>query len=238
MADGDNGGTTEGDGTQAPVTFTQEQMDAALAATAAKVKTDVWQGFQSTKDKEVAEIRSVADKAIQGYADMQAADEAKRLEGMSSEERTAYFAEKTYRATQAVGPAKPPGGSGSESPVAAGAPDGNPNTGTPPNADQASQLQAIVAKVAQEAGVDPKTLDLAGGVAGLIKSAILAGAEGAKTPEQKAKEANDKIAADRNANPNTLQGGPAGGTDIVKMNPVDLIKQGARENFAGITKPN
>ena len=236
----DQGGTTEsGSKEDAPVSFTQEQLDAALEAKGKATTEAVWGQFQSQKDKEVAEIRTKADAAVKGYADLQAQDETTRLAAMTTEEKTAYFAEKTYRATQSVGSASPPGEAESRPSAATGAPDPKPGTpGISQTSDQASQLQGVIDKVAKAAGIDPKTLDLSGGAEGLIKSAILAGAENARTPEQKAADANAKLQADRDANQVAPGGGTGGNSsNRLTMNPIDLIKAGARDNFAGITKP-
>jgi hypothetical protein len=82
----------------------------------------------------------------------------------------------------------------------------------------------------KEAGIDPKTVDLENGVAGFIKSVAAAGTSAGKTEEEKAEERN-KAKADDEANNSLTKGpGPSGNPDLLKMNPVDIIRGGKTES--------
>ncbi|KKN71164.1 hypothetical protein LCGC14_0423270 [marine sediment metagenome] len=225
----DDGGTTEGEGT-----VTKEVMDAAIAeavkTAVAETTTNVWGKFQSEKDKEVAGIRSKAEEAVKGFADLQDREEAAKLEAMTPEQQGAYYAKKAYDLAKNAGSSDGKG-AGSESPN----PIGGTGTGQPGSdlgGSPAGQVdaKAIFEAGLKDAGIDPETVDLENGVAGFIKSVAAAAKSDGKTDEEKAAERNEQKAKD-DAN-NTVVKGPVAqaNPDLLKMSPVDIIRGGKTES--------
>ena len=209
------GGTS--DPTQ-DVSFTQEQMDTAMAEAKKAASDEVWSKFQGDKDREVAEYRKIAEGAVNSLTAITAKDEASKVDAMTPEEKAAYYAQKMYE--QGLNPSASPTGTGLPSPAsgvtkppAAPPPSGQPLT--------AGEAQAILKQQAVEAGLDPDGIDFTS-VAGFIKSVAGKAAKEEKTPEER----NAELEREKAANHSPSASG-SGKEPITKMNPVDLIRQGA-----------
>ena len=217
MSDETSGGTP--DGSLAPETFTQEQVNEQIEAAKKEAINGVWSKFQSEKDTEVGGYRKLAEQAVATLKELDDKDESTKIAAMNPDERTAYFAQKTYERGAGIDSTKAPGSPGLSSPPAGGAPGGGgpSDSGTLGPADQAkASLEAAV----KEAGLDPGKIDFSQGVGEFLKSVVKT-----LTPEETAEERNAALLKEKEANKPAPTGGSQG-TDILKMNPVDIIRAG------------
>lgn len=221
--EGQNGGTPEqsGDGAPAPETYTKEQVEQAVA----QAQQQAWSHFQSVKDKEVNEVKSKAEQAVKAYQDMVQQQEQQKLESMSPEEKAAYFAQKTYEATLNGGSQSHNPSDGASSASAAGAMSNSQEGAAQGQVGVAGQPFDVINNAVKELGLDPTKVDFSGGLQGFLKSVVAQASASAKSPEEQAKENNQKVESERQENPVTpANGGPSGGPDLLKMSPADAIR--------------
>jgi hypothetical protein len=211
-------GGTPGEQTSAPDTFTQEQVNEQIEAAKKDAINGVWSKMQSDKDHEVSGYKKLAEQAIETLKGLEAKDEATKIEAMSPDERTAYFSQKTYERSAGIDPTSAPGSPGLSSPPAGGAPGADTPSGSEtPGADQAKQ---VLAQAVKDAGLDPEKVDFSGGIGEFLKSVVKL-----TTPEQTPEERNAALELEKAANRPAPSGGSAG-ENLLKMNPIDIIRNG------------
>lgn len=232
MPEPGDGGTPD-DKTQAgdPKTYTEEEVTAIRADVVKETTTAVYRDAQSRADKaisiKVAEIEQTSGtdrKRLEGELEE---FRKTRFASMTTEERNAYMVEELYNRGTGTATAtdSPPadGGKGK-----AGTDDVPPASGQgDAPAAAAVAMKVKVGETLKEMGLDPEKVDWADGETDPTKAMTrfigsIAKLQSGQDPNE-TENGGDDIDLSRSAG--------AGVGDITKINPVDLIRRGAKKSL-------
>lgn len=211
--DGDQSGT---DGKQEPqgTVYTKEELDTLILGAQKEAVTKTWGEMQSRSDKAIQAAKTETTTAQQQLTNLKRAN----IDALPPEQKQAAMLEEVYAKMNAAPEVKPQDGAPDPQTQTQGDPSTFQQTPTAPSNTQDKAREAV-GKILQEKGLDPSKIEYGDGKdeANDLRTFIDSVMKQVK-PEQ------DDPPQNKNTYDNSR--GTGGSVDILKVDPVELMKRG------------